>query len=153
MIPFKMTVKNRNTDGSFGVEYVPENSDCTPVTLNLTVDGNLNKDELLNRFKLSSPQDFWIKEIQNSRAGNSDIDSLINTTHTVTELASEGYEGNSSPEVFHAPPSVPFNSITLPVSSPSPSTPEQTATFEERNMIKLKVLIQQVIQEMAESTV
>ncbi len=33
------------------------------------------------------------------------------------------------------------------------STPEQVAGREEQNIIKLKILIQQVLQEMAEGTV
>jgi hypothetical protein len=142
---------------------------CKPIKLNIQLDQSVlgNEKLVLEKLKQASPQEFWYNQVVASESENSSkvAAGLLNTRHSVKdEIAPSTYNPVTSYD-FH-----PHNpAVQIPVRptgqqssarvdlSPSTvighSTPEQVAPREEQNIIKLKMLIQQVIQEMAEGTV
>jgi len=164
MIPFKMQILSYNTAGSYSVEYIPENEKCTPIKLDIRIDTatTSNPDEVVELLKQSSPQDFWVSEIGTTDVDHEALKKLVNTVHRVTEAGNSFVStGYSTPDrgVRRAPRAqspVPAALIAQGVTAPGVEgfTPnQQVAGRDEQMIIKLKVIIQQVIQEMAEGTV
>ncbi len=176
MTPFKMKILGYNA-GSYSVEYIPENPLCKPIKLNIQLDADTltNKEEIIERLKASSPQDYWYDQVMAGELNqiNEVAASLVNTTHAVQSVGTMPTNPVNTFS-FHprrAPLRGPdIQSVALPESTArsmqeqpvqvqhgravrGSSSPEQVAGPEEQNIIKLKILIQQVIQEMAEGTV
>lgn len=174
MTPFKMKILGYNA-GSYSVEYIPENPLCKPIKLNIQLDtGTLtDKEEIIERLKASSPQDYWYDQVMAGELNqiNEVAASLVNTTHAVQSVGTMPTNPVNTFS-FHprrAPLRGPdIEAVALPESTVrameeqqvqagravrGSSSPEQVASAEEQNIIKLKILIQQVIQEMAEGTV
>ena len=152
MISFTMNVLNYNPTGSYSVEYIPEKVGCTPIKLNIQLDQKLivegDKDTILNRLRASSPQDFWERELSLMTSTNFNPASLINTTHAVDNpVATNIVTGDSTPQFD------PLDNAVNQLPRVGNSTPEQQATFEAQQRIKLKLIIQEVIEEMAEGTI
>ena len=158
MISFKMKILNYNQGGSYSVEYIPQHAKCTPVKLDIQIDAatTSNPTQVVELLKNSSPQEYWFFEINSSQVNQDALRNLVNTEYTVTSQSSAilntPVTGFSTPhgarrriEVTNPPT---FLSSTIPQ-----VTPEQVATRDEQAVIKLKVIIQQVIQEMAEGTI
>ena len=124
---------------------------------------NTNKDLVLAKLKASSPQNYWLNQIQTASSSSSaDVAaSLINTSHEINEQITLPvnpvyplYSASSfNPLIVDSE----INNVPTTLAAPPPSTgqntPEQVADPDTQNAIKLKILIQQVIQEMAEGTV
>jgi hypothetical protein len=160
MIPFKMKILKYNTNGSYSVEYTPEDEKCTPIKLEIYVNVNdsSNTNEVLTMLKNSSPQDYWRKEIRSSTGiDHNALQRLVNTEHSVNTINEAPEEtvitGETSP-IDLAPRQI-VNGTTTPSRSqlPAGSTPEQVASPGEVAAIRLRVAIQHVLQEMAEGTV
>lgn len=156
MIPFKMKILNYNTGGSYSVEYVPTDENCTPVKLDIRIDTatTSNPTEVLDLLKNSSPQSFWENEISNRNVDHDTLRKLVNTVHSVSETGqSRVTTGYSSPTPRAAPAGL--NNVNLPASRDAEGYThnQQVANNNEQQLIRLKVIIQQVIQEMAEGTI
>jgi hypothetical protein len=156
MIPFKMKILNYNTGGSYSVEYVPTDENCTPVKLDIRIDTatTSNPTEVLDLLKNSSPQSFWESEISNRNVDHDTLRKLVNTVHSVGDTGqSRVTTGYSSP--------TPISAQVGPNNQNSPALRgaegythnQQIANNNEQQLIRLKVIIQQVIQEMAEGTI
>jgi hypothetical protein len=178
MIPFEMKILSYN-NATYTVEYIPKNEKCTPVKLSIKLDSAAltTKANVLDALKKSSPQDHWESEVSTSSIDHSVLASLVNTSHAVGEITLTSGTGNSTPtssyniqrntftaiDVNRVENSVssrptPTNSTPINLSSGADptvgsSTPEQVVSGNEQSVIKLKILIQQVLQEMAEGTV
>lgn len=168
MIPFTMKILSYNA-GCYTVEYVPEVTYCKPIKLSIQLDQDTlhDKDRVLERLKQASPQEFWYHQIvaTESTTPTEVAGSLMNTNHKVTEVppatvtpvTSYSFHPVRSPSLAQRQAQVALPSSTAQAqqgsSTVGSSTPEQVAPHEEQNIIKLKILIQQVIQEMAEGTV
>ena len=179
MIPFEMKILSYN-NAAYTVEYKPNNEKCTPVKLNISLDPTAmtTKANVLDALEKSSPQDFWRSELAALGIDHSELASLVNTSYSVGELRLTSGTGNSTPtnsfnierETFSqiemrqllrlsensrptTQSSAPVNLISSSNPTIGSSTPEQVAPNEEQSVIKLKILIQQVLQEMAEGTV
>ena len=173
MIPFKMNVLNYN-NGVYSVEYVPDHESCTPVKLDIKLDSIAlsNPNEVLSRLKSSSPQHYWIQEVQELNVDTHDVlKTLVNTTHVVRDLEHREIVNpvTAFPPIFRRQVTTPriedIEHVEVPVqalpqqqeetSAPASgvSSPEQIANRNEQNVIRMKILIQQVLQEMAEGTV
>lgn len=171
MTPFTMKILGYNA-GTYTVEYIPE-PPCKPIKLNIQLDQDTLNDKnlVLEKLKQASPQEFWYNQIlaAESQVSSTVASSLLNTQHSVRdEIPASTYRPVTSYD-FHPRPFP----VHIPVSQPSPrvnlaqltataearaavvgnSTPEQVAPRDEQNIVKLKMLIQQVIQEMADGTV
>ena len=160
MILFTMKILGYSA-GCYNVEYLPNNPRCTPIKLNIQLDNSIinNKEFVLEKLKASSPQDYWLKQLAAQNTGNASrvASELINTTHVVREpitlpvnpVTSFVQETQPWPQFnYEVPPPPP-----PPQSTVGRSTPEEVSSPEDQNVIKLKILIQQVLQEMAEGTV
>jgi tryptophan synthase alpha subunit len=164
MIPFKMQILSYNPVGSYSVEYLPENEKCTPIKLDIRIDTatTSNPDEVVELLKQSSPQDFWISEIGTTDVDHEALKKLVNTVHRVTEV------GNSTVTMGYSTPSPGLRrgARAQPAAGAISQVPaavargvegftpnQQVADRDEQLAIKLKVIIQQVIQEMAEGTI
>ena len=152
--------------GSYNVEYIPEKDGCKPIKLNIQIDQDSLRDEdrIISLLKASSPQEYWYNQIIAHESGNINqiAQSLISREYDVSEYVplptnpvnSFSFHPtnlvNNGPrvEAVPAPPPRPGQA-----SNTGSSTPEQVANPEDQNIIKLKILIQQVIQEMADGTV
>jgi hypothetical protein len=147
--------------GCYSVEYIPNNTRCSPIKLNIQLDNSIlnNSEFVLDKLKASSPQDYWLKQLAAQNSSNASIvaSQLINTSHVVREpvtlpvnpVTAFVQPTQSYPQFnYETPPPPP-----PPQSTAGQSTPEQQASPEDQNVIKLKILIQQVLQEMAEGTV
>jgi hypothetical protein len=154
MIAFKMNILNFNSNGSYSVEYSPERSECTPIKLTIQLDPKLlsegTKESILNRLKSSSPQDYWEQELASTNSSSCDLASLANTVHDVSTIdSSSNFTGHSTRSQF--------GDINLPDSTRNSligrSSPEVSATDTAQERVRLKLLIQEVIEEMAEGTV
>ena len=166
MIPFKMKILGYQ-GGSYTVEYIPDEKDCKPIKLNIQLDQETlhDKDQIVERLKLSSPQDFWYNQIlaKDSNRVNEIASTLVNTTHAVREVSNrplnpvDSFSFHPIPAPLRGPAlervNLPESTMQALGSTTGSSTPEQVAGREEQNIIKLKILIQQVLQEMAEGTV
>ena len=61
MISFKMKILNYNAGGSYSVEYIPQDTKCTPVKLDIRIDSATasNPAQVVELLKKSSTQEFW----------------------------------------------------------------------------------------------
>jgi hypothetical protein len=155
MITFKMNILNFDPTGSYSVEYIPDRSECTPIKLNIQLDARFlasgDKEEILNRLKCSAPQDYWERELLTTSPSSFDHSSLVNTVHEVSTI---DVQSNNRGQTTHSQ----FAGVNLPGDNHRPtrigqSTPEEFASNNAREKMKLKLLIQEVIEEMAEGTV
>lgn len=162
MITFTMKILDYNQNGSYSVEYIPDNKKCTPIKINVNIDpADINSsDDVLNILKNSSPQNYWSRELQNSEGGNHNIlKQLVNTTHKVknvqplqnAEPVISAVMSEPTPSNNQQPTFVP-TIHTAPVSQ-FRSTPEQVAGPSRINDVQLRIAIQRVLQEMADNTV
>lgn len=164
MIVFKMKILNYNPSGSYSVEYIPENKKCTTMKLDILINPSIitDKDQVLNLLRNSSPQDYWVREL-----GNTDVDltlltSLVNTTHSVNEITTSvvnnpvsGFSTPSytAPQQQYTPPDdQPVVENSRRANLPN-STPEEVTSVDHQARLKLKLIIQEVLMEMAEATV
>jgi hypothetical protein len=150
--------------GTYSVEYIPEQPDCKPLKLSIQLDTNAlnDKDQVLDKLKQASPQEFWYNQIvaAESDISNQVASNLVNTRHAVRDIPPATISPVTSYS-FHPTTPIPRAPATVtppptPQQGPSTigsSTPEEVASHENQNIIKLKILIQQVIQEMADGTV
>lgn len=170
MTPFTMKILGYNA-GIYTVEYIPEQAPCKPIKLSVQLDQDTlhDKDRVLERLKQASPQEFWYNQIMAAESArpNEVASGLMNTNHkvydvppaTVNPVTSYSFHPVRMPGPVHQaqparvelPPST--EQANRRPSTIGSSTPEQVAPHEEQNIIKLKILIQQVIQEMADGTV
>lgn len=163
MIPFTMKILGFK-GGTYTVEYIPQNPSCKPIKLDILLDqGTLfYKDQIIERLKSAAPQEYWQNQIiaETAKEITDVAASLVNTSHQVSDASSRVVNPVNNFN-FH-PPAQPLqgpdiDAVPLPRQANIPaagsSTPEEVAGREEQNIIKLKILIQQVIQEMAEGTV
>jgi hypothetical protein len=153
-----MKILNYNTGGSYSVEYIPTDEKCTPVKLDIHIDTatTSNPTEILELLKNSAPQSFWKSEIGNRNVDHNELRKLVNTVHIVSNTGqSRATTGYSSPTPEYAraiPNNVNLPNVALPgVEGFTPN--QQVSSRNEQQLIKLKVIIQQVIQEMAEGTI
>ena len=161
MIHFTMKILSYSDSGTFLVEYVPSNSKCTTIKLNIGVPATAlnNTREILSLLKNSSPQDYWNNELVNTNVDQGPLQQLIDTTHEVRELEQiviHNPIGNFSLPTSVPPTirAVPGQFVTRPhVPHVGRSSPEQVASPDEQNKIKMKILIQEVLQEMADNTI
>jgi hypothetical protein len=157
MIPFKMKILSYNPSGSYSVEYSPDNEKCTTVKLEINIDSTIdNQEQILNLLKTSSPQDYWKTELASNNVDRHTLQELVNTVHTVNNFssapASNAVTGFSSPSTFANAPQVNVPEYVNPTNTGF--TPnEQVASRNSQDIVRLKVIIQQVIKEMAEGTV
>ena len=164
MIPFKMKILNYSTSGSYSVEYLPENEKCTPIKLDIRIDATTTSDpeQVVVLLKNSSPQEFWANEIGNSEINHDALMKLVNTVHSVNSIGATS-TGYSTPLPRRAVVRERIAEVSSPTTQEASGvaapgiegfTPnQQVAGRDEQMIIKLKVIIQQVIQEMAEGTV
>ena len=166
MIVFKMKILNYNLKGSYSVEYIPEDSKCTPMKLDIAINPNeiTNKDQVLNLLRSSSPQEQWSRELGNNTGNLNLLTSLINTTHNVTE-SSISPVNNLTTRFVSARPNLPQVIITDPTIAETITRPtftqraslgsniEEVTTPDQQERLKLKLIIQEVLMEMAGATV
>jgi hypothetical protein len=159
MISFKMKILNFNVNGTYSVEYIPDNEKCTPIKLEIQLDSITLGDEnlVIERLKASSPQDYWQNEINNSVVNIEKLKNLVNTTyhvkHSVGTTTVNPVTGFTTPPTNSVLPAEHVNLSRTPAPRHGNSTPEQVASRDDQSVIRLKILIQQVLQEMAEGTV
>ena len=162
-----MKILKYNPSGSYAVEYIPENSKCTTMKLDILINPITvtSQEQVLNLLRNSSPQDYWTREL-----GNTDVDlnlltSLVDTIHNVTEISTSpvnnpvtGYSTPTQPQVFVINPNDPTirqtaNPQSVVQQSGPGSSPEEIATADQQKRVQLKLIIQEVLMEMAEATV
>ena len=158
MTSFKMKILGF-ASGSYTVEYIPDSRDCSPIKLNIKLDQSVldNQEAVIEKLKASAPIDYWNNQLSNM--GSNVAQRLINTEHVVENL--QRISQPSAPGNFMDMNSIPtsassFSSVTginFPQTAVGQSTPEEVVSVSEQDVIKLKILIQQVLQEMAEGTV
>jgi hypothetical protein len=155
MITFKMNILNFDPTGSYSVEYIPDRSECTPIKLNIQLDARFlasgDKEAILNRLKCSAPQDYWERELLTTAPTSFDHSSLVNTVHEVSTI---NVQSNNRGQTTQSQ----FADVNLPGDNHRPtsigqSTPEIAANQAAQQRIKFKLIIQEVIEEMAEGTV
>jgi len=165
MIPFTMNILNYK-NGVYTVEYLPSAQNLhIPIKLDIQVDPEVltDRSKIIERLKMSSPQEYWYSQSQAAEVDNNLAASLVNTSHEVAHVPTRPTNPVNS-FGYHLAPREPVgpsieqvedntdesNNISNTVGS---SSPEEVATPQQQNVIKLKMLIQQVLQEMAEGTV
>jgi hypothetical protein len=171
MINFKMKILKYNPSGSYSVEYIPEDSKCTTIKLDILINPVTitSQNQVLDLLRNSSPQDYWLRELGNADVDMSLLNSLVDTTHSVNEIIASTINnpttGFSTPSISPRPQGVTVtnpndpdtqasNSQQTSVRQSGPgSTPEEVATLQDQYRVKLKLLIQEVLMEMAEATV
>ena len=167
MIPFKMKIlKYNESDPSYKVEYTPDNSKCSPITLDIHVDVSNaeDTDEVLASLKHSAPQEYWKQQIRSlTKVNHRALKQLVNTEHSVEENVTPQRVGNSSPDNFAMHES--SDDYIIQSAQPLSSTPDQRAMAQRMATpeqvagptaiarIRLKIAIQEVLREMAEGTV
>jgi hypothetical protein len=167
MIPFKMKILKYNESApSYTVQYTPDNSKCSPITLEIHVDisNAEDTDEVLASLKHSAPQEYWKQEVKSlTTVNHRALKQLVNTEHTVEETVPTRGAGRSSPDHFAMPS--PDDDYIVQSAQPLESTPNQRALAQQMATpeqvagpsaiarIKLKIAIQEVLREMAEGTV
>lgn len=162
MIPFTMNILNYK-NGVYTVEYLPSAQNLhIPIKLDIQVDPEAltDKSKIIERLKMSSPQEYWYSQSQAAEVDNNLAASLVNTSHEVAHVPTRptnpvnsfGYHRAPREPVGPSIEQVEDNTDNISNTSGS-SSPEEVATPEQQNVIKLKMLIQQVLQEMAEGTV
>jgi len=153
-------------NGVYTVEYLPSAQNLhIPIKLDIQVDPEVltDRSKIIERLKMSSPQEYWYSQSQAAEVDNNLAASLVNTSHEVAHVPTRPTNPVNSFGYHLAPreqvgPSIEqvedntdeSNNISNTVGS---SSPEEVATPQQQNVIKLKMLIQQVLQEMAEGTV
>jgi hypothetical protein len=160
MIQFTMKILDYSA-GTYKVEYIPSIGGCSPIKLSIQVDGNTatNSDLVLEKLKAASPQDYWESQlnIESSAIANQVASQLVQTTHVVNEASNLPLNsvnafyvqsGIQMPTQVVMPAQMDFTRNFL-----GNSTPEQVTNPDDQSVVKLKILIQQVIQELAEGTV
>lgn len=162
MIQFTMKILGYSA-GSYSVEYIPKDDRCSPIKLNILLESETtkNKDLVLAKLKASSPQNYWLNQIASQSSGTSDnvANELVNTQHEVSEImplpVNPVTSFYSAPNNFYGSESI--NNIPTQLAPSVPNagqtTPEEVADLDSQHAIKLKIIIQQVLQEMAEGTV
>lgn len=166
MTPFKMKILKYNESApSYTVEYTPENSKCSPITLEIHVDVSNaeDTDEVLASLKHSAPQEYWKQEIRSlTKVNHRALKKLVNTEHSVEANVTPQGVGNSSPDNFAMQGSTddyitqsaqPLGSSPDQRALAQMATPEQVAGPASIARIRLKIAIQEVLREMAEGTV
>jgi hypothetical protein len=169
MINFKMKILNYNPSGSYSVEYIPENTKCTTMKLDILIDPSTisSKDQAVELLRNSAPQDYWKRELGNTDVDLNLLNSLVDTVHTVTEISTPPINnpttGFSTPSFIPQrvtvinpnAPVVPQENIQQPTFRPTGpgSSPEEIATADQQKRVQLKLIIQEVLMEMAEATV
>jgi hypothetical protein len=166
MIPFKMKILKYNESApSYTVEYTPENSKCSPITLEIHVDisNAEDTDEVLASLKHSAPQEYWKQEIRSlTKVNHRVLKQLVNTEHSVEATVIPSSVGSSSPDNFAMQES--DDDYIMQSAQPLASTPGQRALAQMSTpehvagptaiaRIRLKIAIQEVLREMAEGTV
>lgn len=163
MIPFTMNILNYK-NGIYTVEYLPSAQNLhIPIKLDIQLDPEVltDRNKIIEKLKAASPQEFWYSQSQAAKVDNNSAASLVNTSHEVRTLPSSVVNPVNS-FGYHRAPQQPVSPVLEDVEadalyeSSSPvgsSSPEEVATPQQQNVIKLKMLIQQVLQEMAEGTV
>ena len=80
-VPFKMVIKDYKFDGTFFVEYIPENPDLSPYTYGVTLpyheSPTPSRENVISRLAGGSPQDFWNYEIASKYFDDTERKSLI----------------------------------------------------------------------------
>ena len=156
MIQFTMKILSYH-GGTYTVEYVPDNAACKPIKLHIQLEQIVlnNKDQIVERLKEAAPQEFWYNQLMSEQSAEitATASNLVNTTYRVhdeyTEATLMSFSRTDTSE-----PTQNENVQTGAIRTSGNSTPaEMTVSAQEQETIKLKVLIQQVIQEMAEATV
>jgi hypothetical protein len=168
MIPFTMNILNYK-NGVYTVEYLPTAQNLhIPIKLDIQLDPEVltDKNKIIERLKMASPQEYWYSQSQAAEVDSNLAASLVNTSHDVAHVPTRptnpvnsfGYHGvpqrPAGPTLEDV--EVDTNASTESVSGSNvvgSSSPEEVATPQQQNVIKLKMLIQQVLQEMAEGTV
>jgi hypothetical protein len=165
MISFKMKIlKYNQDDNSYLVEYIADNTACTPVKLSIYIDvADIdNMDEVLGVLKNSSPQEFWAGQLRkNNRVNTTALSKLVNTEHAVEGSAvvlPEGADpvlgrGSSTPSHFAGEPAPHQAGGARQNRVTGYTRGEQTASPDYIAAVRLRVAIQHVLQEMAEGTV
>ena len=148
MILFTMKILGYSA-GSYNVEYIPNNTRCSPIKLSIQLDSSVtgNRELVLQKLKASSPQDYWSKQLDTQISNASSIAAeLINTSHVVREpislpvnpVATNFNQVSQTVSSFPVYADQPPPTMTPPPTS-GQSTPEQVAGIEEQNIIKLKI--------------
>jgi len=166
MIPFTMNILNYK-NGVYTVEYLPTAQNLhIPIKLDIQLDPEVltDKNKIIERLKMASPQEYWYSQSQAAEVDSNLAASLVNTSHEVVHAPQLPTNPVNS-FGYHRAPQRPvgpaLEDIEVDISSQSTqssstvgtSSPEEIATPQHQNVIKLKMLIQQVLQEMAEGTV
>jgi len=169
MINFKMKILKYNPSGSYSVEYIPENTKCTTMKLDILINPATisSKDQAIELLRNSSPQEYWKRELGNTDVDLNLLNSLVDTVHDVTEISTSSV--NNSTRGFSTPSFIPQqvmiinpnepvaqqDNTTQPMFRPTGpgSTPEEVATADQQKRVQLKLVIQEVLMEMAEATV
>jgi len=168
MIPFTMNILNYK-NGVYTVEYLPTAQNLhIPIKLDIQLDPEVltDKNKIIERLKMASPQEYWYSQSQAAEVDSNLAASLVNTSHEVEHAPTRPTNPVNS-FGYHLPPRRPVGPVLEDVevdnsdiqssssegSTVGTSSPEEIATPQQQNVIKLKMLIQQVLQEMAEGTV
>ena len=114
-----------------------------------------NESKIIERLKMSSPQEYWYSQSQAAEVDNNLAASLVNTSHEVAHVPTRptnpvnsfGYHRAIGRPVGPSIEQVEDNTdesdnISNTVGS---SSPEEVATPQQQNVIKLKMLIQMII--------
>ena len=80
-VPFKMVIKDYKFDGTFFVEYIPEDPDLTHYTYGVTLPYQELpapiRDEIIARLAGGSPQDFWNYELESKKIDSTERKLMI----------------------------------------------------------------------------
>lgn len=165
MINFKMKILNYNPSGSYSVEYIPENEKCTTMKLDILINPvKINsKDQVLELLRNSSPQEYWLRELENTDVDLRLLNSIVNTEHIVTDTRLSSVTGFSSHAIMYdqfnnhlEDNDTDVNLIQVAenyVQRSFSATPGEVTTPDQQERLKLKLIIQEVLMEMAGATV
>lgn len=130
MIPFTMNVTNYTKDGTYTVDYIPRNTECTPIQVNIRFDtSKLSPDDIIERLKMSSPQHVWEGQL-NAETVNHNVYRNILKTYDVTE-----------------PVGVPTPALATQFNTQTVGTPQDVSKAE------LAASIQSILSDISEGTV
>jgi len=164
MIPFTMNILNYKS-GVYTVEYIPVEKEVhhsIKLDIHLDPETLYDRDKIIEKLSLASPQEYWYNQTQAAEVDHDAAASLVNTSHDISSLVPMPVNPVNS---FSFQPPVPGDQgpaleqvqmprqIVVPSTPSGSSSPEEVVSPQEQNVIKLKMLIQQVLQEMAEGTV
>ena len=144
MIPFTMNILGYKS-GTYSVEYVPNNSVCKPIKLSIQLDQQslTDKDQIINRLKLSSPQEYWYNQVL---AEEATVDEVLH--RPINPIRARGEAVTSPTPAGGVAPDLPPSTAAYmgrPVNAPvgsriGSSTPEQVASHQEQNIIMAVVI-------------